>query len=412
MTLASTLPFAAACLVVLPGCGARSDLESAPPASACKVSVTSGTSGPPAQCAGWLTTGAFTTVSEPVTTGDMAYLTGMVPSAGGALITWFTLDDAPTSTWRTRAIGFDGTPRSAIGTHLSFPTMGGVYVGAMFLAGTGCAFAGLADDVANGCRFVPLDDDGAGAGPVVTVGSTGAGCVDLGVAPGGYSFVTVGGNGGPPLDLVTLSAAGTVLATTSLPAPDLGYEGRLVLRDGSFLLTTSEETDGGGEAAAVQHFSAGGEAIAAAVQLTGAAASILPVAQTGAGVMAAWLEGGASLVVQPLDEDGHAVGAEVPVAATDHEDLYGFTLAGTPGGDVIVAWFDLDGASSFFDLHVQALGPDGTPRGAPNFLGSFETLGDVDVLVDGGGQDALLVVTGATMEFDYGVLAVPLACAP
>jgi hypothetical protein len=411
MALASTVPLAAACLVLLPGCGARSDLESAPTStsSACKVPVTSG---PPAQCAGWQPAGAVTTASEPVTTGDMAYFTSLVPSAGGALITWFTLDDVPTSTWRTRAIGFDGAPRSAIRTHLSFPDMGGVDTEAMSLAGTGCAFAGLADDVANGCRFVPLDEDGAGAGPVVTVESTDMVCGDLGVAPGGYSFVSFASNGGPPLDLVSLSAAGKILATTSLPAAELAYDGRLVLRDGSFLVSTFEETDGGGNAAAVQHFSPDGAPIAAAAEITSSAESILPMAETSAGVMAAWLGDGTSLVVRPLDGDGHPVAATVPVAATDQENLYGFALAGTPGGDVIVAWFDLVEATSFFDLHVQALGPDGAPRGAPTGLGTFETLGDAHLLVDEGGQRALLVVTGAEMEFDYGVLAVPLACAP
>jgi hypothetical protein len=93
-----------------------------------------------------------------------------VPSGDGALVSWFTISEASTAAWDTRALNLEGTPRSAIVPHLSFPTMAGVYTDVMSLAVTPqCAFGGLVDDVASGCRFLPLDGDGNEIGPVVSL---------------------------------------------------------------------------------------------------------------------------------------------------------------------------------------------------------------------------------------------------
>jgi hypothetical protein len=357
------------------------------------------------------------TISETEPTIAMSYLTGVVPSDGGALVTWFTLDDTATATWRTRAIDFDGTARSSIQAHLSFPDMGGVYTGSMSLAGDGCAFAGLTDDVAAGCRFLPLDEDGNETGPAVTVEpSTMVGCASLGKTPDGWSFLTSPGTGPTPLDLVRVGPTGKAIATTTLPQADLAYGGRSVLRDGSFLLSTFEETDASGNAAAVQHFSADGAPLASAAQITDGAESILPMVQTSAGVMVSWEgfdpAGGQVVFVRALDTDGHPTAPAVEVEATLTMAMYGSAIAGTPNGDVILMWFDLDEATSFFDLHVIALGPDGAPRGAPTPLGTFEVLGDPFALVDAAGDHALLLLTGAQSEFTSGVLALPITCAP
>jgi hypothetical protein len=411
MTLASTLPFAAACLVLLPGCGARSEIESASTSSACEVPAPSG---PPAQCSRWQPAGPVTKVSEPEPASAGSYFTSMVPSAGGALVSWFSLDGAPTSTWRTRALDFDGTPRSPIDTHLSFSSAGGiddVDGDGLLLAGQGCTFVGLADDPTNGCRIVPLDENGASTGPAVGVEAAGAGCGKLGQAPDGYAFVMISSDFAQA-DLVTVSAAGSVLATTSLLSPAFAYGYRIVLRDGSFLNSTFEAPDGVANETRVQHFSPGGAQIAAAAVIANPAAAPAQMAETSAGALGAWPGLDGSLLVRPLDGDGHPVAAAASLAATDEEAVHNLTLAGTPGGDVILAWSGLEGASTLFDVQVIALGPDGTPRGAPTLLGSFVTLEGLELVVDAGGRRALLVVGGTETDTSYGVLAVPLACAP
>lgn len=404
MTLASTLPLAAACLVLLPGCGARSNLESASTASACEGPAPSG---PPAQCSGWQLAGPIATVSA----GSVNDVESMIPSAGGALVAWST-EDGATAGWSTRAVGFDGTPRAAVSAPLpTFVVPVGEFAETVSLAGQGCAFGGLGHDSVDGCHFVPLDENGAAAGPVVTLQGPSAACTGLGPAQGGYSFLrnSISSDTGP-IDLVSLDAAGSVLATRSLLFEGELNGGRLVLPDRSFLLSTQ---DGAGEDL-MQRFSSAGTPIAAAAQITSGPVLNPLVAATSAGAMVGWGALGAGsggVFLRPLDEDGHPVAAEALVAATVQEDLFGFTLAGTPAGDVLLAWFDLDETMQY-DLHVMAVGPDGAPRGAPASLGTFQTLVDVHALVEADGRRALIVITGAQVDADAAVLAVPLACAP
>jgi hypothetical protein len=409
VSLASTLPLAAACLFVLSGCGARSAIESASTSSTSSACEAPAPSGTPAQCSTWQPAGPVTRVSEPEPASAMIDFESVVPTAGGALLAWASLDDAPTSTWRTRAIDFDGEPRSGIDTHLSFPTADGA--SGMLLAGQACAFVGLAGAPSDGCRIVPLDENGASAGPAAGIEGAGVACSKLGPAPDGYSFVTIASDFAGA-DLVTVSAAGSVLATTSLPSPAFAYGYRIVLSDGSFLISTYEAPDGTANESRVQHFSAGGAPIAAAAVIASPASFPVQMAETGAGALGAWTVDGSSLLVRPLDGDGHPVAAAALLAATNPGTMHGVTLAGTPGGDVILAWSDLEAASALVDLHVIALGPDGAPRGAPTFLGSFVTLGWPELVVEAGGQRALLVFAGAGVETSYGVLAIPLACAP
>ncbi len=227
------------------GCGARTELAVATssPSPCADVGCTVPTAhGPFPTCSAWTIAGPLATVSEPEDVTAESYFTSMVPSAGGALLTWFTLNDMPTVPWRTRGVSFDGTPRSDIRTHLSFPTMGGAYTGVMSLAASGCTFGGLVDDEMSGCRFLPLDQDGAEIRGVATVVPVGSGCSDLGVAGSGFSFLTETSNGGPPFQLVTVNADGSPSATTMLPAAMANYDGRHVLHDESFLSAASRRT--------------------------------------------------------------------------------------------------------------------------------------------------------------------------
>ena len=107
----------------------------------------------------------------------------------------------------------------------------------------------------------------------------------------------------------------------------------------------------------VQHFSPGGAPIAAAALIASPAASPAQLADTSAGALGAWPDSGASILVRPLDGDGHPVAAAATLAATDASTVHDLALAGTPGGDVILAWSGTEGASTTFDLHVIALGP-------------------------------------------------------
>jgi hypothetical protein len=356
--------------------------------------------------------------SEPGVAGDESYFTSMVPNAGGVLLTWFTLDDVPTATYRTRAVGFDGAPRSDIQTHLSFPTMDGVFTGVMSLAGKGCAFAAIADDPQNGCRLLPLDGAGDETGAVVTVGAPGAGCDALGAAPAGFSFVRGPGDGSAgPLDLVTVHADGSPAGSAPLAPAMAAIGARLVLRDESFLLATFAEVDGGGLASDVQRFSANGQPLGPASTLTDNAGAVTYLAETRAGVVAEWMEGGAEtpsgqgLFVRTLDGSGQPTAPAVLLAAPGKSPIYGNTIAAAPSGDTLVAWHEVDDGSSFH-LYVQALGPDNAPRGAPTALGAYGSLGQLEALVAPNGREAVLVFSGATAADPNGVFVRPLRCVP
>jgi hypothetical protein len=350
---------------------------------------------------------------EPVTA--VSTLTSMVPSAGGALLAWYTLDDMPMATYRTRALGFDATFRASIQTHLSFPTTGGVYTNLMSLTGSGCTFAGLADDPQNGCRFVPLDENGGETGPVATLFPGGTDCADLGLGSAGFTFMKTTGAGAAAIDLVSVSATGSAASALPIPLAEAAYGGRLVLHDSSFLVASFMETDAGGNAASVQRFSAIGAPLGSAFPLSDTTESLIVMAETGTGVLAAWLgfdptlPSGLAIFARALDADGQPLGAAGPVSGPGKDRLYGFTMARTPVGDVILAFYELDEADRYH-LFVMALGPDAAPRGAPTALGTFEQMGPILALVADDGQRALVAFAGDATAFTYGVQALPLSC--
>ena len=371
--------------------------------------------GPPAVCSSWRA-GAEVIVSGPGTPSQMSYFTSVVPSGDGVLASWFTLTSASQSTWVTRRIGFDGTPLGPARNHLSFGTSGGIYTDVMSLAGNGCAFGGLVDDAVNGCRFLPLDGDGNETGPATMApalnGPAIGACFDLGASTNGKFSMLSGPTMTDPRVWLwdNLPAAG---GAALLPPGFGGLSPRLVFPDESFLLSTFLETDAGGLATSISHFALGGFSQVGPFSLTDTAYSVLYMAPTADGVLAAW-QGHAdeqeAVIVDALDHDGRPTATPVPVVASESEALYGFAIGSPPGGgDAIVAWQSLVNGS-MFHLQVQALGPDGMPRGAPTSIGTYDSLGTIRIVVSADGTRAVLLFTAEAENVPDGMRAVPLVC--
>jgi len=376
----------------------------------------------PAPCSTWRIAGSDAVISGPQVPGGATYLTSLVPSGDGALVTWFTASSANTAAWDTRAIHADGTPRSAVVPHLSFPTMGGVYIDVMSLAVTPqCAFGGLVDDVDAGCRFLPLDGDGNETAPAVSLpAASGSGCGSLGPAPQGFSLLQEAPANSGTLDLVTVSTDGSSPRRVSLGSVP-GYGTRIVLDDETFLLATFFENDASGDLTEdVAHYDATGIQMSPGATVTTASGSILLMAQTSAGVLSSYLgfdsanQSGQAMYVVPLRGDGDPMAAPVALDVTGAAGpLYGFSLDPTPSGDAFLTWNNLDEATSRYRFFAIELGPDGSPRGAPTALGIFDGVADVRVLVAADGEHAVIVYSGAISTFSSsgGVHTLPLACA-
>jgi hypothetical protein len=375
---------------------------------------------PPSPCTEWRIAGSDTIVSGPTVPGGGVYLTALVPSGDGALIAWFTISEPTMASWDTRALNLDGTPRSAIVSHLSFPTMGGVYTEVMSLAVTSpCAFGGLVDDVASGCRFLPLDGDGNEIGPVVTLpdGMSG-GCGDLGATPDGFSYLQESPTNGGPIDLVTIGTDGSFRARAMLGALP-GFGPRLVLQDGTFLRSSFSENDSGGDLTyEVVDYDAHGVQLAPGMTVATNGGSILRLAETAGGALSSYLgfdratKGGEATYVVPLTSGGTPTAGPQPLAVTGAVGpLYGFSLDPSPSGDALLTWNELDEATDRYPFFVMELDSLGNPRGAPTALGVYEVLRDVYILVGADGERALLVYSGAPMGGMGGVHTLPLACA-
>jgi hypothetical protein len=377
---------------------------------------------PPTPCLEWKITGSDTVVSGPPAAGGSVYLTSLVPSGEGALISWFTISEANTASWDTLALNLDGTPRSAIVPHLSFPSMGGVYTDVMSLAVTvtpQCAFGGLVDDVASGCRFLPLDGDGNEVGPVVSLpDGTSGGCGDLGAAPDGFSYIHEAPENSGTVDLVTIGTDGSPRERAMLGAVP-GFGSRIVLHDESFLLASFFENDAGGNLTyEIGDYDAHGAQMAPGRTLAQNGGSILLLAETNEGVLSSYLgfdpaaHAGEAMYVIPLTSAGAPFG---PTQALDVTGLsgpiYGFSLDPSPSGDALLTWNVLDETTDRYALYVMELQPDGSPLGGPTAIGIYEDVANVHIRVGADGQRALLVYSGAPMGGMGGVHTVPLACA-
>ncbi len=374
----------------------------------------------PSPCTEWRVAGSDTVVSGPADPGDGFYLTSLVPSGDGALISWFNLSGASTASWDTLALNLDGTPRSGIVSHLSFPTMGGVYVDIMSLAVTPqCAFGGLVDDVASGCRFLPLDGDGNEVGPVVSLpGGTDGGCSYLGPAPGGFSYLHEAPANSGVLDLATIGTDGSfhgraVLGT--LP----GFGSRITLQDQTFLLASFFENDSGGDLTEeVAHYDANGMQLTPSLTVATNSGSILLMAQASDHVVAAYIGSnpplGERVFVAALDGGGESIGSgprtlDVPGRIGP---IYGFSLDPLPSGDVMLTWNELDENSTRYHFFAMELDSVGLQFSASTLqLGIYEGVTNPHVIGSADGERALLVYSGAPVGGMGGVHTLPLACA-
>lgn len=372
-------------------------------------------------CRSWRIASSDTLVSGPPAPGGAVYLTALVPSGNGALISWFTAADPGTASWNTRALNLDGTPRSPIVPHLSFSTMGGVYTDVMSLAVTpSCAFGGLVDDEASGCRFIPLDGNGNETGPAVSLrGGMAGGCSYLGPAPDGFSYIQQSPANGGPTEVVAIGTDGSFQGHFSLGVLP-GFGTRLVLSDETFLLASFFENEdaGGNLTEQVTPYDAHGTPLAPTSTVTTGSGSILLMAESARGVMTSWLgfdpstKSGQAMYTAPIARNGTPEGAPQALDVTGAVGpIYGFSLDASPSGDSILTWNNLDEATNRYQFFMTSLDDVGRPRGAPIALGTYEGVGDVHVLVGADGENALVVYSGAPVGGSGGVHALPLLCA-
>ncbi len=399
------------------GTGPEGGAEGGPnPMSACPAPLTSR----PAPCSDWRIAGNDTIVSGPTVPGGGVYFTSLVPSGDGALVSWFTIGEPKTASWQTLALNLDGTPRSDVVSHLSFPTMGGVYTDIMSLAVTPqCAFGGLVDDVESGCRFLPLDGNGNETGPVVSVpDGTSGGCGYLGPSPDGFSYGHEAPTNSGTMDLVTVGTDGSFRSRATLGALP-GFGSRLVLHDQTFLLVSFFENDAGGDLTEeVTHYDAHGTQLAPGLTVATNSGSIMPMAETPGHVVGAYIGShpptGESVYLVAIDGEGGSVGSGP--AALDPTGkigpIYGFSLDPLPSGHVMLTWNELDDASNryhFFAVELDELGRQFSSGILQ--LGIYEGIANVHVIGSADGERAVLVYSGSRMGGDGGVHTLPLACA-
>jgi hypothetical protein len=399
--------------VALLGCGAREEL-----------SIPTSTHG----CGSWTAAGPATMVSQPK--GPAAiWFTAMIPSEGGALLTWLLVQpgaDGVGITWYTRALDLDATPRSVINSDVSRFLMGQRTPGMVVLA-NGNTFRAFVGDPDHGCSLLPLDQDGAATGsPVSLVGSPSTdGCVHPAAAGNGFSFIRPDspGNGPVPLTLESIGLDGEPEASKSLGSiPASTHADRYVLEDQSFLLVTFPEPNSLLAPQQVQHFAADGTPIAGALTRP-KFPPIDALAQTKTGLLAGWLTPGTikspgqSIFVQTLNDDGASAGPPTSVvSAVDGDFVTAFTLVSAPNGDVVLGWMETPFPGDDSQVFVMVLGPDGSPRGSATSLGTFGFVGtgSLHVLVAPDGQLGLLAfeAVGSEDPLKVGVMAMPLVCAP
>jgi hypothetical protein len=348
-------------------------------------------------CPVWRAAGPAVAVSAD---GDGVESWATVDIDCGVLVAWSSpAPGGSSSTWHTRPVSFDGSPRSGPVDH---PGLTSVPQGprVVSLARNGTSLAALVADP-DGCHFVPLRTDGSEAG---AAGEAGAGwCTGLAAESDGFSFLRAVNSGVTPVWLHRVDAGGVPREQRTLDtATGRALWSRLVLDDGSFLLDTFAEdatttiyTDW------VQHFDGRGQVLASESVVPGADTAPVHLASSKSGVLAAWTWSGVELV--PLDRDGRGLGLHttLPVKTA----LYGLGLAPVPDGDVMGLWLAL-GANSRLELYVQALAPSGGPRGPETLLAvTSDSSGWLMAVAEPSGERALLVFRDSSLR------ALPLTCA-
>ncbi len=326
-----------------------------------------------------------------------------VASTCGVIAAWYTVARGGTVSYSTRSIAFDGTLQSDVFAHpaLSVEEIGSENM-TLAVNSDGSIGALLVDTA--GCRFVPLDANGAERGDVV--GYAYYGCRKFAASADGFSLFVQSAQTGAMADLVGLDARGMRRTSATLYGR-AGHQvwDRLVFDDGSFLLhsllldpITYRRSHW------VQHFDTAGAALSSDFELKGVDASVLFLAPSATGALAAWSSLANSLV--PLDRDGRTTGP-IQMVPTK-ERVYEMSLVAVPNGDVLLVWQESD-ITRHSDFFVQAFAPNGQPRGAATLLKQqMPNLGYFGAVVESSGDRALVVFT-ATGE-GGGARATPLRC--
>lgn len=300
--------------------------------------------------------------------------------------------------YETRLADWSGAPTAAIEEHRGPGAMAGSL---LLAAGPGGVGALLGNPR---CEFRLFDEAGRELG-VVGSETASATCVGLAATPTGYSWLE---DLGGVLSFDSADVHGSIFVGL-VTHEGRSLAGRAMLDDGSFLVSSfAEDLATARYRSWLERFHP--EDISApgpAFEIGENAVSLL-VSPNAAGALAAWMTaqpGGLPLRVQPVDRDGRPFGTARDVEASGA--LYGHALTTTPDGDALYAWLEWhSGAASEWLLRVQALAPDGTPRGAATTVPVPAGARPHAVLVEPTGGRAL-----AMLETDDAISALPLRCA-
>jgi hypothetical protein len=219
----------------------------------------------------------------------------------------------------------------------------------------------IAMDSDAGCRFVAIADDGSPAAAPVLIESP-VECFWLRATPSGFTMFTR--PDWAPFSLLTLDASGHVVATRKNVGPPDGDlpHARAKLPDGSTLIAWPSFA----AAMNLQRWSAEGDPLTEPTALFAMPpVTIAAMTVVGSTVLLAWApyEGEVGAVyVQPLDGDGHALGAPTKIAPADGAQVLDFDI-GAAGDDALVTWRKGEDFSSV--LTVQPVTVTGAAKGGP-----------------------------------------------
>ena len=364
-------------LLPLAACGARSELDSQEEQAltahdggpggtgaggANGGGGTGGAGAPP--CYSWsVVPGEPIALTDPV--GD-SMLTSAAPDGDRVLVASTNDNDpSPDPTFRVRVVSDDLATIDPSQAVLSRPQQSS-YSGMSLAAGSGHR-AGIAWDEYDGCRFVALGPDGAAS--AAPVGITTSWCYWLSPTASGFTAMSSPLGSLAPLTLLTLDPGGNVVGSQPDVVPpdpaDTYPLDRARFEDGSTLLAWLE----GSSTIRVQRFSETGEALSQPKALPepqfGYDTSFA-LGAVGSSALIAWSSGPLNLgqvLIQPIDEDGNALGDPSELAPADGLFVGRIDLVAARGG-ALVLW--IRGQQGAYDtMTVQPVTTDGVAMGGP-----------------------------------------------
>lgn len=405
-------------MLVLAACGARTPLgtrdggvlpvgDATPDAPQISVDCTWEIVGPPVRVSG-----------DPAEVPGDVGLEDAVATTGGALVAWVTPGDlSHPQTAVARLVAFDLVLNGFEHVVLRAPDV----TTPLWDVSLGQGFGHVAITAWTGARCLlrPVTLDGASNGSMVDVGTRS--CGGLEATSPGFDLLLGANRATDRLESMAIDPIGTPLAApTNIfvagPGDAIGAAGRATLSDGSFIAAAVIVSPPGGRVVA-RHLDASGAAlgdfhvVSASNQLVSTDLSIAAVT------------GGA--LVASVRFDGSAGHAEVAALHTDAQpaatplvvssstvSVTAIDLTSDVTGGALLAWNEYDPAAS--SVHVLALSPAGTPRGAPlvvpDPVAGARYAPAVRVVTTG--KQGLVVFGGRSATTNHRVYAAPLACAP